>query len=50
MGKEVEVQSKGELEIVNNRKAKQETEEKQKELGLMITNLYERLEVLEENK
>ena len=50
MAKEIEVQSRGEVEVVNNRKAKIEAQTRTKDLEAMIQNLYERLEVLEDKK
>jgi hypothetical protein len=50
MGKEIEIQTKGEMEIINNRKAKIDAESKTKELEAMIQDLYNRLEAVEENK
>ena len=50
MGKEIEVQTKGEMEVINNRKAKIDTESKMKELEAMIQNLYDRLEKVEDEK
>jgi hypothetical protein len=48
MGKEIEVQSKGEMEIINNREAKIKLEEKQEDLMAMIQDLYVRLEKVED--
>jgi len=50
MGREIEIQSRGEIEIVNNRKAKIDVEEKQANLEKMIKELQKRVNELEGSK
>ena len=47
MGKEIEIQNRGEVEIVQNREAKIEAKERQEELEKMILKLQKRLDKLE---
>lgn len=46
MGKEIEIQTKGEMEIVRNRKTKLDLEEKQKELEEMIRKLQKQIKAV----
>ncbi|MFZ3130703.1 MAG: hypothetical protein WA125_06265 [Desulfosporosinus sp.] len=50
MGKEIQIQSKGEMEVVNNRKSKLDIEQKQLDLEKMIMKLTKRIGDLEGDK